>query len=48
MTDPLQSSSKIMQIKRSHNEETVNRKFSSLNRIDAHGKNRKTERNSTL
>jgi len=37
MTDPLQSSSKIMSVKRSHNEEKLHRKFSSLNRVDAKG-----------
>jgi len=37
MTDPLQSSSKIMSVKRSHNEETLHRKFSSLNRAEAKG-----------
>lgn len=37
MTDPLQSQSKVMSVKRSHNEDTLNRKFSSLNRVDAKG-----------
>jgi len=37
MTDPLQSSSKIMSVKRSHNEDTLHRKFSSLNRAEAKG-----------
>jgi len=36
-TDPLQSSSKILGVKRSHNEETLHRKFSSLNRVEAKG-----------
>jgi len=37
MTDPFHSSSKIMSIKRSHNEETLQRKFSSLNKVDHKG-----------
>jgi Ca2+ transporting ATPase len=37
MTDPLQSSSKILSVKRSHNEDTLHRKFSSINRPDAKG-----------
>jgi len=37
MTDPLQTSSKILGVKRSHNEETLHRKYSSLNRVDAKG-----------
>lgn len=36
-TDPLQTSSKIMSVKRSHNEETLHRKYSSLNRVEAKG-----------
>jgi len=37
MTDPLQSSSKILSVKRSHNEDTLHRKFSSINRNDNKG-----------
>jgi len=37
MTDPLQSSSKIMSVKRSHNEDTLHRKFSSINKVDHKG-----------
>ncbi len=34
MTDPLQSNSKILGIRRSHNEETLHRKYSSLSRFE--------------
>ena len=37
MTDPLQSTSKIMSVKRSHNDDTLHRKFSSLNRAEPKG-----------
>jgi len=37
MTDPLHSSSGVMGMKRSHNEETLHRKFSSLNRAEPKG-----------
>jgi len=37
MTDPLKSSSKVLSVKRSHNEETLARKYSSINRAEAKG-----------